>query len=110
MFGQSFESGWRKATDAPRSACVSADDPEPAQALLADLGDGPFALIMLFVSLEADLTDLLARVAADFPDCPVVGCTTAGEISMRGYETGQIVALAFPASGFAASCERTRCG
>lgn len=56
---------------------------------------------MLFISPQADPAALATEAAALFPDTPVIGCTTAGEISSQGYAEGQIVALAFPAALFA---------
>ena len=85
-----------------RSAHVAADRPDAASALCAGLGPGPFALVILFVSPLADLPRLTAAMRACQPDTPVIGCTTAGEISSQGYTEDQIVALALPADLFAA--------
>lgn len=90
------------ADSAPRSASVAADTPDAAQALAGMLGPGPFALIVLFASLQADIAPLLADAARHYPHSRITGCTTAGEIGASGYETGQIVALALPETGFAA--------
>ena len=82
-------------------AYAPAQDPQAMAAIARGLGPGPFALVMLFISPEADL----ARIAAAAPALPagqVVGCTTAGEISDAGYDQGQIVALGFPHRHFAA--------
>ncbi|AGT07269.1 FIST N-terminal domain-containing protein [Paracoccus aminophilus] len=87
----------------PRSLSVAADSPDPVGELARELGPDPFALIVLFVSLEAALGPLLDRMAQRFPGTQIVGCTTAGEINATGYASGQIVALAFPAAGFVAA-------
>ena len=84
-------------------AHVAADRPDAAAALAEGLGAGPFAQIVLFISPQADLAALSLGLAASFADCPVIGCTTAGEISELGYAEGEIVAVGFPASLFA--CE-----
>lgn len=70
--------------------------------LCAGLGEGPFALALLFVSPEADLARVAAEAEAALPAAAVVGCTTAGEIDAAGYDEGAIVAIGFPASHFAA--------
>lgn len=79
------------------TAHVSARAPEAGSALLRALGPGPFACVMLFISPEADLAALLAGMTID---APVIGCTTAGEISDEGYSEGGIVALGLPAAHF----------
>lgn len=83
-------------------ADVVADDPHAAAKLCAALGSGPFALVILFVSPQADLPRLLVAVEASLPGEPVVtGCTTAGEIA-GGYAEGRIVAVGLPAAHFVA--------
>lgn len=69
--------------------------------LARGLGPGPFAEILLFASPRADLAGIAAAAARVWPGVPVVGCTTAGEISADGYVEGQIVAMALPAAHFA---------
>lgn len=86
----------------PRGA-VGARATAPAQALARALGPGPFAAVFLFVSPEADLVALAASLPAAFGATPVVGCTTAGEITDEGYAEGEIVAVGLPASLFRAA-------
>lgn len=86
---------------APRTASVAVDHPDPAAGLARGLGPGPFALVVLFVSVEADLAPLLKSSRAAFPGAQMTGCTTSGEITGLGYQTGQIVAIGFPTAGFA---------
>lgn len=78
-----------------------ARDPDAITTLAQGLGPGPFALVMLFVSPEADVP-ALARAAESLPAAHVIGCTTAGEISDQGYEDGTVLAMGFPARHFAA--------
>ena len=85
------------------TAHVAATAPGAAQKLAQQLGQGPFAAIALFISPDADLAALTTGLAAQFGDCLVIGCTTAGEISSLGYTEGEIVAVAFPAHLFAAN-------
>lgn len=82
---------------------VGARGPGRAEALARALGPGPFAAVFLFVSPDADLGALAAGVAQAFGAVPVVGCTTAGEITGAGYAEGEIVAVGLPAGLFLAS-------
>lgn len=78
---------------------VSAD---PVAELATSLSDKEYAFIILLVSPEGNLEqiakDLRSRVRTDH----VIGARTAGEICDRGYSESKIVALAFPATHFAA--------
>lgn len=85
-----------------RTAHAPADAPDAPARLCAALGPGPFALVLLFISPQADL-EALARASADcFPGATVTGCTTGGEISPDGYVEGEIVAIGLPARHFRA--------
>lgn len=83
-------------------AYAPADAADPMARLAAGLGRGPFALVLLFLSPEADLPALAVQSASAFPAEWVAGCTTAGEITRGGYQSGGIVAIGFPAAHFAA--------
>jgi hypothetical protein len=83
-------------------ASVPVDRPHPLRHLEQVLGEGPFALVILFVSPDADLDALALRLPGRFGGAPVIGCSTAGEISGVGYAEGEIVAVALPAAHFAA--------
>ncbi|MEY8833612.1 FIST N-terminal domain-containing protein [Phaeobacter italicus] len=69
-----------------------------AQALhpVADLD-----LVVLFVSPEADVAQVIASATERFGPAQVVGCTTAGEIGATGYTDGEIIAIGLPRSHFA---------
>lgn len=84
------------------TAQVAASGPDVAHRLARALGPGPFALVILFISPEADLDVLAARAMGAFHGAPVIGCTTAGEISTDGYTEGTVVAVGLPARHFAA--------
>ncbi len=84
-------------------ASVPAQGPGVALALARGLGPGPFACLFLFVSPEADLPALAASLPAAFGATPVIGCTTAGEITGAGYAEGEIVAVGLPAAMFLAT-------
>lgn len=85
----------------PVCAAVAASTPDALAALARALGPGPFAQVFLFASPEADLAALAARAPAVFAPARVCGCSTSGEITGRGYDSGQIVAFALPSGGFA---------
>ncbi|PTV97446.1 hypothetical protein C8J27_101561 [Rhodobacter aestuarii] len=84
----------------PVHASVPAHLPDPLAALAEALGPGPFAQVFLFASPEADLSNFVARAQAVFAPARTCGCTTSGEITAQGYDTGQIVAFALPAASF----------
>lgn len=83
------------------TAEVSASHPDPLSVLCAGLGETPFALVILFVSHAANLSRLVSRLPETFANVPVIGCTTAGEISAAGYDSETIVAVGLPAQDFA---------
>ena len=88
--------------DFVRRASTPAEDPEAIATLARALGPGPFALVLIFASPEADLARLPAEAARAFPGAAIAGCTTAGEITGAGYEDGAVVAIGFAAEQFAA--------
>jgi hypothetical protein len=84
------------------SATIDARQRDAVKLLAQMLGQGPFALVILFISPQADMAALTAGLDAVFPDTPVMGCTTAGEIGRDGYAEGQIVAVALKSAHFGA--------
>jgi len=82
-------------------ASVPCADPEAAARLHAALGSAPLALVILFVSPSTDFTETIRVADRLFGDTPVLACTTAGEISDRGYTEDEIVAIGLPAAYFA---------
>jgi hypothetical protein len=88
-----------------RVAQVAAQDAAPIDGLDTGLGEGPLALVVMFVSPRADLKVLSRSLQGWRPGVPVIGCTTAGEIGQEGYDEGKIVAVGFPAGEFAAHVE-----
>lgn len=85
-------------------AHAGARDPQALAKLARDLGPGPFAAVILFISPDADRDRLCAGMPDAFPGITVIGCTTAGEISPEGYSEGEVVAVALPQSCFAVDC------
>lgn len=85
-------------------AHVGARDADALAMLARGLGPGPFAVVILFISPEADRDLLAPGLQAAFPGVTVIGCTTAGEISPEGYSDGEIVAVGLPSACFAVAC------
>ncbi|WP_299392817.1 FIST N-terminal domain-containing protein [Pelagibius sp.] len=86
-----------------KTAHAPAQHPREALAtLVREMGDEDLSLVVLFVSPSGDLPAIAAEAAAVFGATPVIGCSTAGEISPRGYTEGEIVAVGFPKSHFVA--------
>ncbi|WP_299750695.1 FIST N-terminal domain-containing protein [uncultured Tateyamaria sp.] len=86
--------------DILRTGEVRASTTSPVKHLQRQLGEGPFALVALFVTPLVDFQGVVAEAAALFPNTDVLACTTAGEIGATGYEEGLVVAIGFPSDGF----------
>lgn len=71
------------------------DDPALVDSLHEQLGPGPFELVCLFVSPEADFQSLVELASHQFGAADVVACTTAGELGHAGYEEDQVIAIGF---------------
>ncbi len=84
-----------------KSAQVHCDEPAPVETIADALGDGPFALVALFVSPDADFKSIVAEANRVLPARHVVACTTAGELGQNGYSEGSILAIGLPDSHFA---------
>lgn len=82
-------------------ANVSCAEPDPLPRLYAALGQDPLALVILFVSPSTDFTQVIKDADKLFGDTPVLACTTAGEISSKGYTEDEIVAVGLPVEHFA---------
>jgi hypothetical protein len=86
--------------DVVRGHSASPDAVAAAAELADQLGAGPFAAVVFFCSPAYDLEALGGALESHF-DCPLVGCTTAGEIiSPFGYLTESLVGVAFSADAF----------
>ncbi|MFP7673108.1 FIST N-terminal domain-containing protein [Marivita sp. S0852] len=81
-------------------AQVNCSDPNFVDNIDRQLGPGPFELVCLFVSPEADFQTLVAETSDRFGAADVLACTTAGEIGRAGYQDNQIIALGFPKKHF----------
>ncbi|SNR67194.1 FIST N-terminal domain-containing protein [Puniceibacterium sediminis] len=63
-----------------------------------DLREVCFAMVL--IPEGSDLPALAAELDRQMPGLPVFGCTTAGQITPRGYETEALQVLAFPKRHF----------
>ena len=59
-----------------------------------------YSAVLVFFSPDYPPAEFAGAMARHFPDAPVFGCTTAGELSPEGIGDGGVVALAFRASDF----------
>ncbi|WP_284164398.1 FIST N-terminal domain-containing protein [Frigidibacter sp. SD6-1] len=102
---QTVLTSWAEAGDVLRVGVAPARPAEaegdPVEEIAKTLAGPPLAAIFLFVSPEADAEAVARRACARFAPVPVIGCTTAGEISPDGYVEGRILAIGLPADLFA---------
>ena len=81
-----------------RGASRSQDPATAAQELFDALHQDDPSLILFYCSPEFDLPALAAELEKRFQGAPVIGCTTAGEITPAGYLTGSLTGVSI-ASG-----------
>ncbi|MCG8376873.1 MAG: FIST C-terminal domain-containing protein [Chlorobiales bacterium] len=63
--------------------------------------EGKADVLIVFGAMRFDHKDLLAGITAVAGDVPMVGGTTAGEISPEGFSEGSVVVMAIRSSGLA---------
>lgn len=84
-----------------RTAVSHRSDPVEAVAELAsELCHASLGFVLFFCSVEYPLESLSRALNEVFDDIPVVGCTSAGEITPAGYARGSIVAIGFDCRHF----------
>ncbi|MBQ0713226.1 MAG: FIST C-terminal domain-containing protein [Porticoccus sp.] len=76
------------------------DGREAAQEIWQKLGSSDAACVIFFCSPDYDLTLLGSTLVELFQSVPVVGCTTAGEISQKGLTQHSITAFSLPTDQF----------
>lgn len=85
------------------TANARAEIPDQAfEDLRRKAGQDGYGLVVAFIPPTADLGVIVRTAETVFPGVPVVGCTTAGEISCDGYTENEIVLVGFRASRFEA--------
>lgn len=73
---------------------------EAVASLKSTLPDDAYQHLIAFFSIEHDSEALISGLKEAFPDAPVSGCSTAGELGPLGMIQGGIVLIAFPERGF----------
>lgn len=78
-----------------KGASASSDPAQAVQDLTEAITQDDISLVIFFASSKYDLGELEKALDGQF-NCPVIGCTTAGEITSEvGYIDGGIVGLSF---------------
>jgi hypothetical protein len=78
-----------------------ATDPAVAVAeIAAGLPGEPLAGALLFCSNHMPREALAREIAARLPHIPLIGCTSAGELTPRGYDSDALLFIGFPAAAF----------
>jgi hypothetical protein len=84
-----------------RTGCSHAVDPDQAARELREaLGSEDLALAGCFAAPAYDCESLAGALEREFGDVPVIGCTTAGEISPAGFSTGSLTGFGLAAEDF----------
>ena len=73
---------------------------DAAQQLYESIHHPELALAVFFCSSDYDLPELEMELNERFTDIPLIGCTSAGEITPAGYMTGGIVGFSLPKQEF----------
>lgn len=82
---------------------VSSHDPDPSHAVAdveAAIAGHDLAGGLLFCSYRYPREQLAAAVESRITGFPLIGCTSAGELTERGYDDDSLVFIGFPASAF----------
>lgn len=89
-----------------RAASTSNDPRTAARELYEQLHTADMALAIFYCSASYDLAALGDALAEAFgPDAPLIGCTTAGEITPQGYLEGAITGVSLSGPGVVAHTE-----
>ncbi len=87
----------------PRVGATDSPDPmKAAEILFETIHQEDSALTVVFCSTEYDLEEMNKALVSTFGDTPLIGCTSAGEITPDGYKHGTLTGFSFPGAGFTA--------
>jgi hypothetical protein len=73
---------------------------DAAREIARQLSPADLAMIVVFVSPFYDPHGFIAELSSLAPDIPIYGCTTAGELSLNGWEEDSVVAMGFRSDDF----------
>ncbi|MGP8122829.1 MAG: FIST N-terminal domain-containing protein [Xanthobacteraceae bacterium] len=73
---------------------------DAAADIASQLPSAGLAMVLVFVSPCHDPQQFIAEIAKFWPDTPVYGCTTAGELGPHGWDENSVVSLGFSAQDF----------
>lgn len=73
---------------------------QAAEDIARQFASADLAMVVVFVSPFYDPSAFIQEFSHRMPDTPVFGCTTAGELSLQGWEEDSVVALGFSADDF----------
>lgn len=85
-----------------RGGSTLADAWSAVAELHQQIGGEGIAFVLLFCSTAYDRAAVADAVSHHFGETPVLGCTTAGEITPFGYISGGLTGISFPAAEFEA--------
>ncbi len=83
-----------------RAVSTARNEDAAVAELARELSPGQDDLTILFTSSRYDLGSLARNLQRQFGKAPVIGCTTAGEITPNGYSDGSISGFTLPAREF----------
>lgn len=104
-FAAAAPSAVAAASTLPRGSTDNADEWDAARELHAQIWRPDLEMVLLFISPRYDRDRLANALNNMFGETPVVGCTTAGEITPFGYQDGTITGVGFPRSEFSIVAE-----
>lgn len=91
----------------PRVGATTLSDPmEAASALFEEIRQEDCALAVVFCSTEYDLKEMETALGETFGSLPLIGCTSAGEITPTGYMHGSLTGFSLPAADFTTASAR----
>jgi hypothetical protein len=74
--------------------------PDAAREIARQLSHADLAMIIVFVSPFYNPHGFITELSGLVPDVPIYGCTTAGELSLNGWEEDSVVAMGFRSEDF----------
>jgi hypothetical protein len=83
-----------------RAASESINSKTAAYEIWQQLAPENAACVIFFCGPDYNFTELAKTITELFKDVPVIGCTTAGEISHHGLASGSISAFSLPSDQF----------